>query len=150
MENIIEKLEELKESLSFTYCEDITSFNDGYICDVITEIADNHVNIYNNDLLEWAKGNYSYIGDATREFGRPDDFIKEIKQGQFYAYEQDLYENIEDMILLYAYNYLKENEISLNDEQIKELEDSLSNIDNNNEISDIISYIDEILESKEV
>ena len=106
-------LEELKNNLSFTYGEQITDYDSGYIGDIFTEIADSNVDMYTSDLFEWGKSNLWYIDEATKELGNPNDIIKQIQQGQFYAYEQELYENKEDIMKYFAYTYLNDNEIKL-------------------------------------
>lgn len=148
-ELINEKLKETKQNLQDTYCDCICNYSDGYICDIIMEIADNNVDIYNSDLLDWAKDNYSYIEDANCEFGIPDngkDFIKQIQQGQYYQIEQDLYNNFDEMILLFIYNYIQENDIEMTEEQLEELE--LKRFDNNDRLENIIYEIEEISKSE--
>ena len=91
-------LKDLESNLSFTYGNNITQYDSGYICDVFSEIADSNVDIYTSDLFEWGKSNMYYIDEATKEFGNPNDILRQIQQGQYYAYEQELYENQDDII----------------------------------------------------
>ena len=148
MENL--KIEELKKEL-FTgdFGDCFWDYNDGYICDIITEIADNHIDIYNSDLLEWAAGNYSYIDEAMQEFGKPDDFLQYIRQGQFLAYEQDLYNNLEDSLKNFMYTYIQDvldvNEIT------EEQNDNLLDYDfsdNNDTLENLIDHIKEVLKRR--
>lgn len=141
-------LEELKNNLRATYCDNICDYDSGYVCDIISEIADRNIDIYHEDLFEWAKGNYTYIDDATAELGRPNTIIKEIQQGQFYRNEQELYDNLEEMLLLFVYDYLDKNEIDLTDEQIENLESEIGSMDNNNQLEEIIDYINELKEDE--
>lgn len=133
-------LEELKNNLSFTYGEQITDYDSGYIGDIFTEIADSNVDMYTSDLFEWGKSNLWYIDEATKELGNPNDIIKQIQQGQFYAYEQELYENKEDIMKYFAYTYLNDNEIKLSDGEIEELDDYLESLDSNDKLEDIVDY----------
>ena len=133
-------LEELKNNLSFTYGEQITDYDSGYIGDIFTEIADSNVDMYTSDLFEWGKSNLWYIDEATKELGNPNDIIKQIQQGQFYAYEQELYENKEDIMKYFAYTYLNDNEIKLSDGEIEELDDYLETLDSNDKLEDIVDY----------
>ena len=148
MENL--KIEELKKEL-FTgdFGDCFWDYNDGYICDIITEIADNHVDIYNSDLLEWATENYSYIEEAMQEFGKPDDFLQYIRQGQFLAYEQDLYNNLEDSLKNFMYTYIQDvldvNEIT--EEQNDNLLD-YDFLDNNDTLENLIDHIKEVLKRR--
>lgn len=133
-------LKDLESNLSFTYGNNITQYDSGYICDVFSEIADNNVDIYTSDLFDWGKNNMYYIDEATKEFGDPHDILRQIQQGQYYAYEQELYENKDDIIKYFAYTYLNDNNIKLNVEQEENLDDYLSSVDSNDKLEDIIDY----------
>ena len=133
-------LKDLESNLSFTYGNNITQYDSGYICDVFSEIADSNVDIYTSDLFDWGKNNMYYIDEATKEFGDPHDILRQIQQGQYYAYEQELYENKEDIIKYFSYTYLNDNNIKLNVEQEEDLDDYLSSVDSNDKIEDIIDY----------
>lgn len=133
-------LKDLETNLSFTYGNNITQYDSGYICDVFSEIADSNVDIYTFDLFEWGKSNMYYIDEATKEFGNPNDILRQIQQGQYYAYEQELYENQDDIIKYFAYSYLKDNNIKLNIDQEEDLDDYLSSVDSNDKLEDIIDY----------
>lgn len=148
------KIEDLKNNLFLGDCgEDITQYSHGDISDIIAETADNNVDIYNNDLMEWAKRNTSYIEDALREFGTPEDsnghpdFMRIIMQGQYYMYEQDLYNNIEDILKYWAYNYIEDkyNLTELTEEQNDEIE--FLNYNNFEELEDIENELENIFES---
>ena len=134
----------------------LCDYSDGYICDVITEIADNDVDIYYSDLFEWAKDNWSYIDDACQEFGMPscndtNIIIKLIQQGQFYYNEQLLYEDLDSMLLNFCYNYieydLKINEIA--EEQQEEIENKCTNVDNNDMLEDFTEFLDDLFNSED-
>ena len=139
-----ETLKDIKGRVNHTFADSIVDYDNGYICDIISEIADNNVDIYTSDLLDWLRYNYSIVEDANREYGTPDDIIKQCQQGQYYKYNNDLYDVMDDMLLLFAYNYLRDNDIELNAEQLEELESELSTIDNNDKLEDIIEKIEEI------
>ena len=120
-----------------------------YICDAISEIADENVDTYYPDLFEWAKENYVYINDANDELGMPHDIIEQIQQGQYYAIEQEIYENLQDCIKNYAYKYIF-NWDGLNTPEVPEdkflcLESELEKMDHNNTFDDIIEVVNDIL-----
>ena len=151
------KIEDLKKDLYLgDFGEYFNDYDNGYICDIITEIADNNVDIYNNDLLEWAKGNYSYIEEALNEFGTPTDdngkadFLKIIQQGQYYANERNLYDNLEETLKFYMYDYIEK---TLNVEEItEEQNDDLLDFDfsdNNEMLENLVDHINEIMETRE-
>lgn len=142
------KIKDLKKDLfigDFGY--DFVDYSDGCICDIITEIADNNVDIYTQDLLDWVPDNYSYIEEANEELGVPHDFLKQIQQGQYYYNERNIYEHLEDILKNYMYNYI---ENYLNIEEITEEQNNkLLNgfeFDNNNEtLENLIDFINEIM-----
>lgn len=135
-----EILDNLKLNFSLTYGDNITNYDSGYIADVFSDIANSNVDIYTSDLFEWGKSNLYSIDEATREFGNPGDILKQLQQGQYYSYEQELYENEQDIIKYFAYSFLDDNNIKLNDEQLEDLEFYLESLDNNDKLEDIIDY----------
>ena len=147
------KIEKLKKELytgDFGDC--FRDYNNGYICDIITEIADNHVNIYNYDLMEWAKGNTSYIEEALDEFGTPKndrgqaDFMRIIQQGQYYYNEMNIYESLEESLKYFMYDYIEKN-LKI-EELTEEQNDNLLEwdfTDNNEELENLIEHICEVL-----
>lgn len=148
------KIEDLKKDLYLgDFGEYFVDYNNGYICDIISEIADNNVDIYNYDLIEWAKDNYNYIDDAVAEFGvdtQNFDFWGIIRQGQYLYNDNDLYENLEDSLKFYMYDYIEK---TLNIKEItEEQNDNLLDFDfsdNNEELGNLIEHIDEVMETKE-
>ena len=160
-ENVIEKMKELKKGLD---SEVLDLFDSGvdyngcyYICDMINEVADSFVDIYNSDLLDFAKNNYEYIEEALDEFGTPTDsngradFFKIIIQGEYLYYERLFYDNLDDFIKYYILKYLIDNKINIDDEKLEELlEVDSTDIDNNDYLEDIDSYVEEFLKDKEV
>ena len=146
MVNVKEKKEELKNNLNYTYCDNICDYSDGYICDVIMEIADNNVDIYYYDLFEWAKNNFDAINEANDELGTPDDIIKQIQQGQYLQIERELYDNFDDMIKLYIYDFIYNvlNIEEITEEQAEKIDDS--NFDNNDRLDDVNDFINDLFE----
>lgn len=160
MDNVIEKMEELKKGIDD---EVLDLFENGVdyngcccICDMITEVADSSVDVYNDDLLDWAKNNYDFIEDALDEFGTPQDsngkadFFQMIRQGEFLYYDNLFYDNIDNFIKYYVLKYLIDNKISIDDEKLEELlEVDSTDIDNNDYLEDIDDYVEEFLKDKE-
>jgi hypothetical protein len=98
---MIDNTEEAKELLSDYDLTDALIKDEPH--DIISEVADSNVDVYNYDLLEWVKDNYQYVEEAMSEFGHATndsgdpDFIKQIMQGQYYRNEQLLWEAWEDI-----------------------------------------------------
>lgn len=144
------KIEDLKKEL---YTGDLgeyfTDYDNGYICDIITKIADNNVDIYYYDLFEWAKNNFSYINEANEEMGTPADITRQIQQGQYFCNEQDLYNNLEDSLKFFMYDYI-EKELKIK-ELTEEQNDGLLEwdfSDNNEQLENLIEHINNIFEKE--
>lgn len=146
----MKKIEEFKKDLYVGEVgEYFCDYDNGYLCDIITEIADNNVDVYTYDLFEWAKTNYDIIEEANAEMGTPNDMLAQIRQGQFLYYERDLYENLHDVVLFRLYNYIeKDLKIEeLTEEQADKIE--YLNLDDNNErLENLIDEVNEILNNK--
>ena len=61
IDDLIKEIKEndTMEKVDISALCDYSSTN--YLDDILHEIADNNIDIYNYDLLEWSKKNYSYI-----------------------------------------------------------------------------------------
>lgn len=145
------KIKDLKKDLfigDFGY--DFIDYSDGYICDIITEIADNNVDVYTQDLLDWVPDNYSYIEEANQEFSVPDDFLKQVQQGQYYYNERNIYEHLEDILKYYMYDFI-ENNLNIKEiteEQNERLLDFDFN-DNNELLENLLDHATKALEEEE-
>lgn len=145
----VEELRELMNVLSDCGDELVENYSHGYICDIISEIADSNVDIYYDDLFEWCKHNFDYVNDAIKEFGSSGDIIRDIRQGQYLQYTNELYEELDNIIYNYAINYIIEHYEEITDDQFEKIEDELYKIDNNNKFADIDEMIDGIMEENE-
>lgn len=125
-----------------------------YICDVISEIADNNIDIYTYNLFEWAKTNYEWVEEAIAQ-GLCDtsnpDIPRMLMAGQYEQNTQDLYEHLDASILNYCLNYiaydLKQEFIS--DEQFEKLQDKCTDVDNNDTLDMFEDFCTELFESEE-
>lgn len=155
MENL--KIKDLKNDL---YLGDLgeyfVDYNNGYIGDIITEIADNKVPIYYNDIWEEAKENQEYIEEVLQEFGTPTDetgnvdLMRVFQQGIYLKNERNLYENLEDIFKYYMYDYI-EKELKI-DEITENQNDDLLDwdfSDNNEKLENLIEHIENILNKEE-
>lgn len=150
MENL--KIKDLKNDLYIgEFGEEFTNYNNSYISDIITEIADNNTPIYYSDIWEMAKENQDYIEEALQEFGTPTDnngnvdLIKTFQQGIYLKNERNLYENLEDILKYYMYDYI-EKELKI-DEITENQNDNLLDwdfSDNNEQLENLIEHIENI------
>ena len=144
---IDELIKEIKENDTMEKVDisalcDYSSSN--YLNDNLHEIADNSVDIYNYDLLEWCKNNYSYIEYALDEYGTPTDsngkadFIRMIQQGQYYQNLEEIYNNKKEMILMYIYDLMQKEDINeITPEQLERLDELAEEWDNNDILGDL-------------
>lgn len=114
-----------------------------YICDAISEHADGMVDIYNSDLLEWAKSHLGDIEEANDEFGAPSDIIRQIQQAQYKVYCDELYGALEEGARLFVWKLAAEHAEEVTEEQAE----GLNNIeaDNNDKIEALEDKVKEIL-----
>lgn len=150
------KIEDLKEEIE-KYFESYESYvidyynNSDYISDIIAEISDDIIYIYNYDLLEWARHNYYYIEEYVKEFGIDNenfDFFGIIRDGHFLYIEQMLYENKNNMLLYLTYYMLQQQNIEeITEEEIYKLTSiDFKNID---KITELENELNEIFENEE-
>lgn len=150
------KIEDLRNELYLgDYGNDFINYEKGYICDIISEIADNNVPIYNTEIWSQVEENSNYVEEALQEFGTPIDnngqvdLIKIFQQGLYYKNEQDIYENLEEILKNWMYNYI---EYTLNIKEITEKENDELLLydfsDHNSTLEELVEYISEVLEIK--
>lgn len=148
MINVKERRKELEnkyELEDILYC--FADYNEGYICDIVMEVCDNKIDIYNSDLWNWAKDNQDYVEEAINEFGIDSnnfDLMKLFQQGQYYYYNEICYEYLDDIIEYLILSNLEVEEIS------DTIYDEILNIsgkgDNNARIENYIEEIEELIE----
>lgn len=84
--------------------------SDKYICDAVVKIADDCVSIYYSDIIEFISANVEAVNDAIAEFGWDgcgSDLYKAGQMAEFVQNEREIYEHLEDAMLLLAVEYLR-------------------------------------------
>ena len=158
MENV--KIEELIKEIKENHREDYTKididclcdYNDGcYICDAIAQISDYRIDIYYKDLFDWAKDNFSYIEEANKEYGDVNpDITKQIQQAQYYVNTNYCYDNIDDMLKVYCYNVLKQNDmLEISESQQEKLEEYIQELDSDEYLPSFDDLKEELEESED-
>lgn len=143
MINIREFIENHKSSAEVQDFFDNYSESSSYICDAISEYADSQIDIYNYDLIEWAKNHICEIDEAADELGKPDSFIGYIQQGQFIYYERLIYDELNEGIEYAVYKTLLDKGIEeLTEEQESAVDDFINGLDNNNRFSDFADVME--------
>jgi len=132
------KVEDLKKDLNIGECGDNFCDYGGnqYICDVISYIADNNIDVYTYDLLKWLPDNYEWVEEAISQglcdTSKP-DIPRMIMMGQYVYYTDNLYKNLDDIMLNYCLHFimcdLLQEDISEDD--FEKLKEKCTNVDNN-------------------
>lgn len=132
----------------------LCDYDKGYICDVISEIADSQVDIYYHDLRNWANGHFEEISETIDEFGWDGcgrDLYKAVQMAQFRGNENEMYSELSEGLENFAISYLeydlKMEEIA--EEKWEEIKEFLSDIDNNNRLEEITNFLDEMFSNED-
>ena len=126
--------------------------NTQYICDAISNFADNNTSIYYCDIKNFIADHIDEVTDAIAEFGWDgcgSDLYKAGQMAEYLSIERDIYNNLDDIVICSACQYLIDNDISLSDEQLEQLKEDLNNIDHNNRFDDILDIINDITDSED-
>lgn len=135
----------------------LNEYDSSYICDAISEIANNAVPIYTSEVWETAQNVSDYVDGAMGEgLTSNASSIEQILQAGIYKYyDQLLYENLN----AWAFNMIAEkvNEFlgTLDQSQIDsldlddiegEIEIQADNVDSNDYVSNMVDKADEVIE----
>lgn len=97
-------------------CSDYSS--EDYIDDVLSEVADSYVDIYDHDLLEWLPDHYEWFETAVDELGFNGGLMQMIQAAQRECYESDLSEHREDIAKYVTLESLKDEGIYAVSEEV--------------------------------
>lgn len=125
-----------------------------YICDAITEISDNNIPIYYNEIWANVKDISEYIERGLEE-GIADisKGLEVVFQVGYYLYHSDnLYNNLEELKFNFAAEalnkYIQAHELSLNIEGLENaITDLVSDIDNNSTYDELENVITELVDN---
>lgn len=159
----MKKIEELKNELlenmaefSIDFAGDHSINQNNYICDSIAEYADQATSVYYSDQKRFYEENSEFCDDKLEEYGyNLNELLKECGSldkliskagaiGEFAQNESILFEDLDNIIKLMAYDYILKNNIVLSDEQIEELNNDLENIDHSDRFNEILYIIENL------
>ena len=146
-------VDELESGLNLgDYGEYLNDYRDSssYICDAITEIADNNTSIYHSDIMAFLSRNPEAVEDAIDELGWDGcggTLEKASQMGEFLTIERDLYDHMADAVMLAAVHFIRY------DLKIEEIPEELADMiqewadeaDSNDRMDDIPDKIREYL-----
>ena len=143
MINLREKMEELKRcmnAISKDFVNDKNLDSSTYICDAIAEYADNNVDIYYSDILDWARKNILRVNRGIEEFGTSYDVFKDIQNAQYLVNSDELYEDLDDMIMCLICEHLISLDVEeLDEEKWDEIESE--SFDHNDRFNDVLNWL---------
>lgn len=135
----------------------------GYICDAISETADNYIPIYTHEVWENASALQEHIEEAISSGlagveGNNIDLVKIFQAGYYQYYTQSLYDNLDILIFNYLAEGINEKLKNVSENTLKridfealndEIENEASGYDNNNTFDDLEDTVNDIFEQLE-
>lgn len=137
---------------SFIGC--LNDYDDGYICDIISKIADSNTSIYYSDIIEFISNNVEEVNDAIEEYGWygcGSDLCKAGQAAEYRKNEHDMYNELEEGLFNVALSHIQYTmEVEkISDEQLDEIETLCSDTDNNDRLEDFLEKVEEIVNGEE-
>lgn len=144
----------LDELGSYDFAKDFADYDSGYICDIISEIADNAISIYTQEQVDFAMNHSDLAQEAIDEGLAPEpngkdfrEYVSSVGVAAWYmSNERAMYENLKECVL-YSVLYNLKNEYGieeLTEDQVSDIE-TLLEFDNNDNLEDVIFEAAEIL-----
>ena len=147
--------EEVRNRLDLgEYGWDITDYDNGYIYDIFSEIADGNTSIYYGDISKYIADHVDEVNDAIAEFGWEgcgSDLYKAGQMAEYTSIERDLEEHIDDIIVYAA--IVKKFDRDIPEEAFEAVYDNVNDVDWNekleNAIENALSVLDDEDEDEE-
>lgn len=148
------KVSEIERNNLDSFIDCLNDYDNGYICDIISEIADSNTSIYYSDIIKFISNNVEEVNDAIEELGWDGcggDLYKAGQAAEYRKNEHDMYNESEEGLFNVALSHIqyttKVEEIS--DEQLDEIDKLCYYTDNNDRLEDFLEKVDEIVNGEE-
>lgn len=148
------KVSEIQRDKLNSYIDCLNDYDNGYICDIISEIADSHTSIYYSDIIEFISNNVEEVNGTIEEYGWDgcgSDLYKAGQTAEYRKNENEMYKELEQGLFNVALSYieytLEVEEIS--DEQLNEIDNLCYDTDNNDRLEDFLEKVEEIVSGEE-
>lgn len=149
--NLNDFMAELKK---YDFAEEFAEYDSGYICDIITEIANNAISVYTQEQIDFAMEHDDLAQEAINDGLAPDpiaaesfrSYVASVGVAAWYMYNSNtMYDNMEECVLYSVlYNLKEEYDIEeMTEEQEEEIE--ALEFDNNDCLEDVIEEAAKIL-----
>lgn len=143
--NTKELADQLKQELIYSWDAYLEAPKDSYISDLISEAADDLTDFSNYYLTNWVNDcdeAWGFMNDVIQQ-GLLDtkdyDFGKHIQAAQFMYYESELYDERDEALTWYAFNYLAEKKQTITEEEKDAIESyNFSDCDTLSEICEAV------------
>lgn len=148
------KVSEIERNNLDSFIDCLNDYDNGYICDIISEIADSHTSIYYSDIIEFISNNVEEVNDAIEEYGWDgcgSDLYKAGQAAEYRKNEHDMYNELEEGLFNVALSYIQYTmEVEeMSDEQLEEIEDLCADTDSNDRLDDFLGEIENIVNGEE-
>lgn len=105
-------IDSLQENLDLgDYGDQCTDYGEDDVTDRFHDVADENVDLYNHDLLQWLPDNYEWIEEAEAQGlleGTKGDIFKMIQMAQYECFTQDMFDHQEDIVRYVTLESLKD------------------------------------------
>jgi hypothetical protein len=141
MLNVNELLKDLEIG---EYGVEFENYKRGYICDIISEIADRFTSIYYCDIIKFISENVEQVNDTISEFGwdgAGSDLYKAGQLAEYCSIQNEIYNDIEDILKHWALKYYVQ--YTDNVEISEEIAETIENIEYNtfDKLDEICDFI---------
>lgn len=145
MVNVKEKIKELEESEGIlARAED---WDAGIIEEIIPEIADDYIDIYMENKIEWAKEHTEEIDNTIAEIGEFSSFNELLDNAEYYYYMDLLNGNTAEFVEIAILAHLGTEEIT--EEKMEKIEEIAENATANDRLEWLIEEAEEEEEEEE-
>lgn len=148
------KVSEIKRNNLDSFIDCLNDYDNGYICDIISEIADSNTSIYDSDIIEFISNNVEEVNDAIEEYGWDgcgSDLYKAGQMAECRKNENDMYEELEQGLFNVALSHIQYTmEVEeISNDQLDEIDNLCYDTDNNDRLEDFLEKVEKIVNGEE-
>ena len=148
------KVSEIERNNLDSFIDCLNDYDNGYICDIISEIADSNTSVYHSDIIEFISNNVEEVNDVIEELGWDGcggDLYRAGQAAEFGKNENEMYNELEEGLFNVALSHIQYTmEVEkISDEQLDEIEALCSDTDNNDRLEDFLEKVEEIVNGEE-
>lgn len=148
------KVSEIERNNLDSFIDCLNDYDSGYICDIISEIADSNTSIYYSDIIEFISDNVEEVNDAIKAFGWDgcgSDLYKAGQVAECGKSENEMYNELEEGLFNVALSHIQYHmEVEeISEDQLDEIEELCSDTDSNDRLEDFLEKVEEIVDGEE-